>query len=97
MKKIIRKKIKDEDVLNLLDEIIESTDGLPIGNYSSQYLANLYLAYFMHWVNEVLKVESTEYADDITFFAESKEVLHKVRKAIKGKLEGELKLKIKGN
>lgn len=97
MKKIIRKKIKDADVLNLLDEIIDSTDGLPIGNYSSQYLANLYLAYFMHWVNEVLKVESTEYADDITFFAENKEVLHKVHKAIKCKLEGELKLKIKGN
>ena len=97
MKRIIRRKIKDADVLNLLDEIIDSTDGLPIGNYSSQYLANLYLAYFMHWVNEVLKVESTEYADDITFFSENKEVLHKVRKAIKGKLEGELKLKIKGN
>ena len=90
MKRIIRRKIKDANVLNLLDEIIDSTDGLPIGNYSSQYLANLYLAYFMHWVNEVLKVESAEYADDITFFAENKEVLHKVRKAIKGKLEGEL-------
>ena len=28
--------------------------GLPIGNFTSQYLANLYLAYFDHWVKEEL-------------------------------------------
>lgn len=54
LKGIIRKKIKDEDLLWLLDEIIDSADGVPIGNYLSQFFANLYLAYFDHWVKEEL-------------------------------------------
>jgi hypothetical protein len=53
-KRLIRRKLKDKDLLWLLDEIIDSVEGLPIGNYLSQYLANLYLCYFMHWVNESL-------------------------------------------
>lgn len=34
LKDIIRRKIKDKELLWLLDEIIDSTDGLPIGRYS---------------------------------------------------------------
>lgn len=97
MKMIVRKKIKDEDLLWLLDEIIDSAEGLPIGNYISQYLANLYLAYLMHYVNEDMKVLSTEYADDIPFFSSSKEVLHDVLNKIRVKIEDDLKLKIKDN
>lgn len=111
MKRLVRRKIKDADLLWLLDEIIDSADGLPIGNYLSQYLANLYLCYFMHWVNESLpelvkealglpvkpRIASAEYADDITFYAESKETLHQAFKFIKAYLENELELKIKDN
>lgn len=57
LKQIIRKKIKDKNLLKLLDEIIDSADGVPIGNYLSQFFANLYLAYFDHWVKEELKVK----------------------------------------
>ncbi len=35
LKEIIRKKIKDKELLSLLDEIIDSADGVPIGNYLS--------------------------------------------------------------
>lgn len=97
LKKIVRRKIKDKDLLWLLDEIIDSAQGLPIGNYLSQYLANLFLCYFMHRVNEVLKLDAAEYADDITFFATSKEQLREAFKEIKRILEEELRLKIKGN
>lgn len=105
LKRIVRRKIKDADLLWLLDEIIDSAPGLPIGNYLSQYLANLCLAYFMHWVNERLHIEigrkepvdATEYADDIPFFADNKEDLHKVFRAVKRFMEEELHLKIKGN
>lgn len=111
MKRLIRRKIKDADLLWLLDEIIDSAQGLPIGNYLSQYLANLNLCYFMHWVNECLPelvrmalklkekphIEAVEYADDIPFFAESKDVLHQVFKFIKGYIEEELELNIKSN
>lgn len=97
LKMIVRRKIKDKDLLWLIDEIIDSADGVPIGNYLSQYLANLFLCYFMHYVNEVLKVDAAEYADDIVFFASSKEELWKAFKSIRKYLEEDLKLKIKGN
>lgn len=98
LKRIVRKKIKDKDLLWLLDEIIDSAEGLPIGNYLSQFLANLMLAYFMHKVNEELRLDSTEYADDIAFFSDSKETLHKAFHGfIKPYIEDELNLTVKGN
>lgn len=97
LKRIVRKKIKDQDLLWLIDEIIDSAPGLPIGNYLSQYLANLCLAYFMHWVNEVLHLDAVEYADDIVFFADNKEVLHKAFPMIRAYLKEELHLVIKDN
>lgn len=97
MKQIIRKKIKDKDLLWLLDEIIDSVDGMPIGNYLSQYFANLYLCYFMHKVNEELRLDAAEYADDIIFFSSSKEELRMSFSKIKEILENELKLQIKSN
>lgn len=48
LKALVRKKLKDPDLLWLIDEIIDSAPGLPIGNYLSQYLANVYLCYFDH-------------------------------------------------
>lgn len=105
LKCIVRRKIKDKDLLWLLDEIIDSAPGLPIGNYLSQYLANLCLAYFMHWVNERLHTEigrqnpfdATEYADDIVFFSDNKEDLHKAFTSIRHYLHDKLKLNVKDN
>ena len=98
LKRVIRKKIKDKDLLWLLDEIIDSTDGMPIGNYLSQYFANLFLCYFMHKVNEVWKIDCEEYADDFSFYSESKERLHEFFHGfVKPYLENELKLTVKGN
>lgn len=111
LKRIVRRKIKDVDTLRLIDEIVDSAPGLPIGNYLSQYLANLTLCYFMHWVNEELaravqerlgmeerpRIEAAEYADDIVFLAASKEVLHEVMKLVREKIEGELELRVKEN
>ena len=98
LKKIIRKRIKDDDLLWLLDEIIDSADGLPIGNYLSQYLANLYLCYFMHKANEEWKADCAEYADDIVFFSDNKEFLHKLfHEKIRPYIENELELEVKSN
>lgn len=105
LKFIVRKKIKDPDLLWLIDGIIDSAPGVPIGNYLSQYLANLYLAYFMHWVNERLHIEvgrtepfdSTEYADDIALFADNKEDLQKAFVLIKKYLAEKLHLTVKSN
>ena len=133
LKRLIRRKIKDKDLLWLLDEIIDSASmddtgrplteadkaldghedahGLPIGNYLSQYLANLCLCYFMHWVNERLaelvkaamglaekpRIECTEYADDMTFYAEDKAVLREALGQIRSEIEDGLSLKLKGD
>ena len=76
LKVIIRKKIKDKRLLMLLDEIIDSAEGVPIGNYLSQYFANLYLAYVDHRIKEELHVKYyVRYADDMVFLATKKEKL----------------------
>ena len=73
---VIRRKIKDPDVLWLLDDIIDSADGVPIGNYISQYFANLYLSELDHLIREFLGVRYYyRYADDIVILSESKQFL----------------------
>lgn len=70
MKIIIRKKIKDNSLLKLLDGIIDSAPGVPIGNYLSQFLSNLYLSYFDHWLKETKRVKYYyRYADDLVIMA----------------------------
>ena len=59
-----------------MDEIIDSAEGVPIGNYLSQFFANLYLAYFDHWLKEDKKIKYYfRYADDIVILHNSKEYL----------------------
>jgi RNA-directed DNA polymerase len=97
LKDIIRKKIKDKKLLNLLDEIIDSAPGLPIGNYLSQYLANLYLAYFDHKVKEEKNVRFYyRYADDIVILSADKNTLHSLISFIKQEFEM-LGLQVKSN
>jgi RNA-directed DNA polymerase len=98
LKGIVRRKIKDVRLLKLLDEIIDSAPGVPIGNYLSQYFANLYLAYFDHWMKEVKGVTYYyRYADDIVVLSHSKTELQSLLKEIRTYLNINLKLKIKGN
>lgn len=98
MKKQIGRKFKDKDLLWILDDIIDSTEGNPIGNYPSQYFANLYLSGLMHKANEEWKVDCEEYADDIVFFSDNKEGLHNLfRDKVKPYIENELELEIKNN
>ncbi|CRH24899.1 reverse transcriptase/maturase family protein [Elizabethkingia miricola] len=98
LKSLLLKKFKDKDLLWLLNEIIDSAPGLPIGNYLSQYLANFYLTYFDHWVKEELKVKYYfRYADDIVILNTSKENLHIILNQIKDYLSIKLKLLVKEN
>lgn len=95
---IIKKKIKDKAILILLQEIISSTEGVPIGNYLSQFFANLYLTYFDHWVKETLKCKYYfRYADDIVILSDNKEFLRNVLISIKMYLRINLKLQLKNN
>lgn len=97
LKTLLRRKLKDPDLLWLLDEIIDSAPGLPIGNYLSQYLANFYLSYFDHWIKEEKRVKYYyRYADDIVILDNDKSKLHALLDDITLYLE-ELKLEVKGN
>lgn len=100
LKRMLRKKFKDRDLLSVLDMIIDShpPKGIPIGSYLSQYLANFYLAYFDHWLREKLGLKKVvRYMDDVTIFHHSKEYLHWVVRQIQNYLEENLKLEVKKN
>jgi len=97
LKQVIRRKIKDKDLLWLLDEIIGSAQGCPIGNFLSQFFANLYLSGLDHWLKEVKKVKYFRYCDDMVILGATKEELHSLFQEIKEYLETKLKLTIKKN
>ena len=97
LKDLLRRKFKDNDLLWLLGEIIDSTPGVPIGNYLSQYFANFYLAYFDHWIKEQKEVRYYfRYADDIVILANNKQYLHQLLSEIMQYLL-DLKLQVKEN
>lgn len=98
LKSKFRKIIKDKDTLDLIDVIIDSgKEGLPIGNYTSQWFANFYLQDLDHYIKEVLKVKYyIRYMDDMVLFSNNKKELRKVKYAIEEFLGNE-KLTIKEN
>ncbi len=101
LKRIIRYKIEDKQMLRLLDKIIDSNGeikGLPIGNFTSQYLANLYLSYFDHFVKEDLRIKYYyRYMDDMVILHSDKETLRYYLDMMGLYLGSQLKLEIKEN
>lgn len=98
LESILKKKIKDKKLMAILHEIIHSAKGVPIGNYLSQFFANLYLAYFDHWLKEEVGLKFYyRYADDIVILHSDKNFLRNVLVAIKLYLKHVLKLELKSN
>lgn len=98
LKEIVRRKIKDPDLLWLLDEVIDSASGIPIGNYLSQHFGNLYLTYFDHWMKEEKRCHYYfRYCDDVVILAKDKESLHRLFSEVQEYLSANLKLSIKPN
>lgn len=85
--KDLEREIKDKKMLNIIGKIVYSTEGLPIGNYTSQPLGNFTLSNFDHYAKEKLGLKYyVRYADDILVLAEDKETLHKARIAFTERL-----------
>ncbi len=98
LKRLLQRKFKDQNLLDLLFGIIDSADGLPIGNYLSQFLANFYLTGFDHWIKEKKRVRYYfRYADDIVILAPTKQELHILLAEIKAYLSEKLLLIVKSN
>lgn len=96
LKKLLRRKFKDQKLLWLLDIIIDSAPGLPIGNYISQPLANFYLTPFDRWVKNN-KLPYFRYADDMVILSASKPKLQTLLHQIIEYLKINFKLNVKDN
>lgn len=109
---IIKKKIKDEDAVWLLETIIRSEHkfglelnyeeeirindkGIPIGNLTSQLMANIYLNELDQFVKRKLGMKYyMRYMDDFVILHNDKEILNILLKTIEGFLSKELGLKL---
>ena len=99
--KIISKKIKDKKLLIVLKQIIYSTEGKkgqPIGNYTSQTFANIYLNELDQYIKHKLKCKYYfRYLDDSLILVKTKEeakyILEKIIDFLKQNLELELNQK----
>lgn len=98
LKKLLRRRFKEDRLLALLDEIVDSSTGVPIGNYLSQYFANFYLTYFDHWLKEQKHVRHYfRYCDDMVILGDNKSDLHRLRVEIEEYLLKNLNLILKDN
>ncbi|NLS96959.1 MAG: RNA-dependent DNA polymerase [Planctomycetaceae bacterium] len=105
LKALVRRKIKDPDVLWLTGLIIDHSNpqepvldwypgddlftpgqrrrGIPIGNQSSQFFANVYLDPLDHFLKDHLRVGGyVRYVDDFLVFSNDKGELNEVREAV---------------
>lgn len=94
---ILKKKIKDKDIMWLLEEIIYSKKdktGIPIGNLTSQIFANIYYNYADQFIKHKLKVKYYyRYMDDSVILMQNKEDIRKVKQEIENFIRDELFLK----
>ncbi|MGF1569407.1 MAG: RNA-directed DNA polymerase [Nodosilinea sp.] len=71
---------------NLLTPI-QRRRGLPIGNLTSQFFANLYLSGFDHFIKEQIKTRKyLRYVDDFALFSDDRDFLAEARLAIEAYL-----------
>lgn len=82
---ILSKFIEDKNTLSLLENIIKSFDsgksgkGLPLGNLTSQLLANIYMNEFDQFVKHKLKARYyVRYADDFVFMSSNRDYLNDI-------------------
>ena len=99
--RILKKKIKDQKLLWLINEIVFSNEGiknLPIGNYTSQMFANIYLNELDQYIKHKLHCKYYyRYMDDgiilIKTKEQAKEILENIKIFLKENLELELNKK----
>jgi retron-type reverse transcriptase len=108
LKLTLTKHIKDQDILWLFSQIITSFSinpgtsrqtlgkkGLPLGNFTSQLLVNIYMNEFDQLVKHRLKVRYyIRYADDFVFLSSNREYLTHIRDSVNVFLRERLKLEL---
>lgn len=96
---LIRRTIKDNEVLWLLEVIIKSFGkGLPLGNITSQLFANIYLDELDQFMKQDLKVKYyIRYCDDFVVLHEDRRYLESLTPKIDGFLKSHLKISLHPN
>ncbi len=99
--KIIKRKIADEQVISLIVKILENFEGkakgkgMPLGNLTSQFFANVYLSELDYFVKHKLGVKYyLRYVDDFVVLHSSKKQLEAWKEQIDEFLRGELKIEL---
>ena len=99
--KLLNRKIVDEKILSLIKLILNNHvteidgKGMPLGNLTSQFFANVYLSKLDHYVKETLQVKYyIRYVDDFVILSNSEKQLNKYREKINNFLIDELKLEL---
>jgi len=96
---IIQRYIYDKNLLNFSKKVIytksNSRIGIPIGNYTSQYFANIYLNELDQFVKRELKIKYyVRYMDDFVILLRNKEECKRVKNVISVFLMSFLKLEL---
>lgn len=116
LKSILRKKVKNDHMMRLLESLIDSyctgdqfdylfdnnsyyrnqkRKGIPIGNLTSQIMANIYLNELDHYLKDYLGVKSyIRYVDDLVIFGSSKKELWVIKDLIDNYCSERLRLYI---
>lgn len=86
---IIHSKIRDDEVLSLIKIVLDNFEthhpgqGMPLGNYTSQFFANVYLNRLDYFVKHVLKARYyIRYVDDLVILARNKVFLEDCHRKI---------------
>jgi retron-type reverse transcriptase len=97
---LLAKNVRDPRLLDLASKIIrnggDQGKGLPIGNLTSQFLANVYLDPFDHFIKDEIGIKGyLRYMDDFVIFGHSRSELKYLRDVSKGYLSTHLQLSLK--
>ncbi len=101
LKNQLAKRFKDHQLLHIFYQIIDSYEaqpdrGVPIGNLTSQYFANHYLASLDHFIKSELRCKAyVRYMDDMVIWHDSKEFLKEIKGEINDYIENNLKCTLK--
>ena len=100
---LIEKKIKDKELIWLVQKVLDNYNsgtlgkGMPLGNWTSQFFANIYLNELDQFVKHVLKAKYyIRYVDDFIILRQSKVQLQEYRQQIQTFLK-KLKLTLHPN
>lgn len=97
LKKILSNSISDRRILEFNDVVLDdgSKVGIPIGNFTSQFFANIYLNDFDHYVKEQLKVKYyVRYMDDFILLLKTKEEAKDLKNIIETYLKTNLNIEL---